>query len=75
MSPFIYWYPLEFFVDCYWCFIPVKCRHCKWLGECRKPFLQGRKCYNGCIELKLLRKQKYKEDREDYLNSLVKGDS
>ena len=63
--------PFHFIADCYWCFIPLKCRDCKWLGECRKPFLQGRKCYNGCIELKLLRKQKAEQYREDYLNSLI----
>ncbi len=69
-----YWKGTEyFFKDLYWCFIPLKCRHCKWLADCRKPFLQGRKCYNGCIELKILREQKRERDREDYLESLVKS--
>ena len=69
-----YWKGIEyFFKDLYWCFIPLKCRHCKWLADCRKPFLQGRKYYNGCIELKILREQKRERDREDYLESLVKS--
>lgn len=64
-------FPFSLIKDCYWCFIPLKCRSCKWLSQCRKPFLQGRKCYNGCVELNILRQQRRDEEREDYLNSLI----
>lgn len=65
-------FPISLILNCYWCFIPIKCRYCKWLTQCRKPFIQGRKCYNGCVELNILREQKRENDREDYLQALVK---
>ena len=66
-----YTFPFSFISNCYWCFIPMKCRYCKWLTQCRKPFIQGRKCYNGCVELNILREQKRENEREDYLDTLV----
>lgn len=41
------------------------------LPECRAGFWKGRKCYNGCIKLKLLREREREEDREDYINNLL----
>ena len=71
-KPPLHWvFPIGFIWDYYWCFIPLKCRDCKWLTQCRKPFLQGRKCYNGCIELNILREQKKEREHEEHLNSLV----
>lgn len=67
----VYKWPLYLIKDLYWCFIPFMCRHCKWLADCRKPFLQGRKCYHGCIVLNILRERRRERDREDYLNALV----
>lgn len=64
--------PIHFIQDLYWCFIPLACRDCSFLEECRKPFLQGRKCYNGCIRLNFKRKMERERDREDYLENLVK---
>ena len=64
-------FPFSLIKDIYWCFIPLKCRYCKWLSQCRKPFLQGRKCYNGCVELNILREQDRQAAREDYINSLL----
>ena len=72
MPPTIHPNPFHFIADIYWCGIPLKCRHCKWLGDCRKPFSQGRKCYNGCIEAKILAKQQRERDREDYFDNLLK---
>ena len=66
-----YTFPFSFFINCYWCFIPIKCRNCKWLTQCRKPSIEGRKCYNGCIELNILRERKKDNEREDYIQSLV----
>lgn len=66
-----YLWPFYLIGDCYWCFIPLKCRYCKWLTVCRKPFWQGRKCYHGCVELNILRQQRREREREDYLEALV----
>jgi len=67
----LYKWPIFLVRDIYWCNIPLKCRSCKWLSACRKPFKEGRKCYHGCIELNMLRENSRKADREDYLNNLV----
>ena len=56
----------------YWLGIPLKCRSCKWLKDCRKPFIQGRRSHNGCIKAKLVETQRRERDREDYLDNLLK---
>lgn len=72
------WYLWPFYLieEIYWCFIPWGCRECAFLERCRKGFFKGRKCYNGCIKInyarKMERKQKIEEEREDYLNNLLK---
>lgn len=58
--------------DIYYCFIPLVCRNCYYLSECRGSWFERRKCKNGCIKLNILRKRKYEQDREDKLNALVK---
>lgn len=66
-----YFWPFHLIRDIYWCFIPLNCRECDFLRECRSGFWKGRKCYNGCIKLKLLREREREEDREDYINNLL----
>lgn len=72
------WYHLHFNLirDIYWCFIPLICRDCDYLNLCRKGFCGGRKCYNGCIKInysrKMERQANYEEDREDYIDNLIK---
>ena len=43
--------------------IPLYCRECAFVDECRKPWYKGGKCYNGCIKLKRKRQAEYNEDR------------
>ena len=63
---------IYFITDIYYCFIPLGCRECFFLNECRGSWLQKRKCKNGCIKLNILRERKLEQDREDKLNSIVK---
>lgn len=71
------WYLWPFYLikDIYWCFIPLKCRDCAFLEQCRKGFWKGRTCYSGCIKLNFARKrelkQKYEDDRLDYVDKLM----
>lgn len=67
----LYYWPFYLIKDIYWCFIPLNCRECDMLHQCRSGFFKDRKCYNGCIKLKLLRKREQEEDREDYINNLL----
>ena len=57
--------------DLYWRFIPLNCRCCIFLKQCRSGFFKGRKCYNGCIKLNILREQHKEEDFNDYFDSLL----
>jgi len=72
------WYLWPFYLirEIYWCFIPLGCRDCAFLEQCRKGFFKGRACYNGCIKIKFARKmewkQKFEEDRQDYIDKLMK---
>lgn len=66
-----FWY-IYLIIDIFWCFIPLNCRECRYLRECRAGFWKGRKCYKGCIKLNLLREREREEDREDYLENLLK---
>lgn len=66
-----YFWPYYLIRDIYWCFIPLYCRDCAFLEQCRKGFFHGRKCYNGCIKINFTRKMKYKEEYEDYLDKLM----
>lgn len=71
-----YYFPFYLIRDIYWCFIPLNCRDCAFLERCRKGFFGGRKCYNGCIKInyaeKMKRKAKYQDEREDYIDNLLK---
>ena len=58
--------------DIYYCNIPLHCRECFYLYDCRGSWKEKRKCKNGCIELKVLEEQRRARDREDYLDALVK---
>lgn len=64
--------PIHFIQDLYWCFIPLSCRDCSLIEECRKPFIKGRRCYDGCIKIKYKKRQERERDREDYIDNLVK---
>ncbi len=66
-----FWY-IYLIRDIFWCFIPLNCRECRYLRECRGGFWKGRKGYKGCIKLNLLREREREEDREDYLENLLK---
>lgn len=65
--------PFDFFRDIYWCGIPLTCRCCYRVYSCREGWRKGRKCKNGCEKLNIVREQKRKADREDYLDNLVKS--
>lgn len=67
-----YYFPFDLIVDCYWCFIPLRCRYCDYIKVCRKGFFKGRKCYNGCLEIKRRNKYLNEVDRKDYIDNLVK---
>lgn len=56
---------IHFVKDIYWCNIPLNCRHCLFLRQCRKGWKDHRKCNNGCIKINML-------ERENYLDGLVK---
>lgn len=58
--------------DIYWCFIPLYCRDCAFVYVCRKGFWQGRKCHHGCMKIQYARRMKREEEREQYIDSLVK---
>ena len=66
-----YFLPIDYIIDCYWCNIPVACRKCDDLKECRKGFFQLRKCHNGCLKIKRRLEYRKESDREDYINSLI----
>lgn len=57
--------------DIYWCFIPLYCRDCSFLEQCRKGFFHWRKCYNGCIKGNFERRLKREEEQQDYLDNLM----
>lgn len=60
-------FPYYLVVDIYWRFIPLNCRNCYELRNCRSGFKSGRKCYHGCVKMNRLKEQ----EREDYLDKLV----
>ena len=67
-----YYFPFDLMRDCYWCFIPLRCRDCDYIKICRKGFFKGRKCHNGCLEIKRRNKYLNELDRKDYIENLVK---
>lgn len=58
-------------VELYWCGIPLSCRECAFLEQCRKGFFGWRKCYNGCIKLNKKREWEREENRELNWQSLL----
>ena len=57
--------------DIYWCFIPLNCRRCLYLRQCRFGVSKKRKCINGCVKLKLSAERKRKLSEEERINSLL----
>ena len=39
--------------------LPLKCRRCEYLKECRRPKSEGWKCYDGCLLLNDYNSYKY----------------
>lgn len=67
-------YPrFKWIADLYYCGIPLNCRHCDYLKQCRAGFWKGRKCYNGCIKENNRRDYSRRLDRKDYIDNLVKS--
>lgn len=69
---YLYFWPIYLIQDIYWCFIPMNCRECMFLNDCRDTWWHGRKCFHGCVKLNIMRERKREEDREDYLENLLK---
>lgn len=69
---YLYFWYVYLIQDIYWCFIPMNCRVCMFLNDCRDNWWHGRKCFNGCVKLNRMRERQRQEDREDYLENLMK---
>lgn len=52
--------------------IPLGCRECLFLWDCRKPWYKGHGCRKGCYKMRLARKQQWLQDEADRLDSLVR---
>lgn len=71
----IYRWPIDLVKGIYWCFIPLVCRDCYRLTVCREGFRKGRRCKNGCLRIKEVKKRQsaeyYNRLREEQLESLI----
>lgn len=64
---------IHFVKDIYWCNIPLNCRHCLFLRQCRKGWKDHRKCNNGCIKINMLEhEKKYREMPTEELEALLR---
>ena len=64
---------IYFLKDLYWCGIPLTCRRCPYLKECRGKWRQGRKCLKGCIKLNEIEQSKIlRQMTEEDLDRLLR---
>lgn len=69
---YLWWFWSRVFEDIRYFNIPLRCRECAFLEQCRKPWYKGHGCWNGCYKIKFAQRQKYLQDEEDRLDSLVR---